>query len=139
MIDDETYHLKSHGAQDIGKYECLLDLQRTEKYRTILPHFDCGFVIWLTNDPYYWTQGKRQDTMAADFAIHSGAVKTGTMAWAAHTGLGTMRGREDPITLAKVYSVQWHDYSRVSDGRGGQLRYAMFAVSKAREEEKQSG
>ena len=34
IYNSEMYNLKSHGAQDCGKYDCLKDLQRIEKFGT---------------------------------------------------------------------------------------------------------
>ncbi len=127
-IEGEGYNLKSHGAQDIGKYDCLLDIQRLEQCSEILPRFDCGFVIWLTNDPLYWKAPRKAGTMAEAFTLHDGVCKNGTMSWAPHTGAGTRKGRENPIFLRHSYIIRWRDYSLVSDTRAGKLRYAILPI-----------
>ena len=129
-VDAEAYHLKSHGAQDIGKYDCLLDLQRTEKYRSALQNFACGFIVWLTNDPLYWSAPKRAGTMAGAFDLSNGSVKSGVLRWAPHTGEGTQKNRTEPIRLADAYTIRWHDYSKLSNSRSGRLRYALLKVKK---------
>ena len=128
LVDGEFYALKSHGAQDIGKYECLLDIQRVEAYSQRIKNFDCGYTIWLTNDPSYWKAPRRAGTMAEEFTIHNGACKQGTMAWAPHTGFGTLKGRESPIVLQSSYTVEWIDYSSISSERSGTLRYALLQI-----------
>lgn len=128
-INEEKYHLKSHGAQDIGKYDCLLDIQRLEECSRIIPGYGCGYAVWMTNDPVYWTKPSRQGTMAEAFNIAENVQKSGTMEWAPHTGKGTMRGRETPISLDGTYSVHWNDYSTISDMRGGKLRYVILSIA----------
>ena len=127
-VEEELFSLRSHGAQDIGKYDCLLDLQRMEAMKQRLPGYRKGFAIWLSNDPTYWSPPSRAGTMAQAFTLHEGAVKTGEMAWAPHTGKGTMRSREAPIVLNGRYPIHWQDYSRVAHERGGLLRFALCEV-----------
>lgn len=128
LVDDEFYALKSHGAQDIGKYDCLLDIQRVETYGPKIKNFACGYTIWLTNDPSYWKAPKHSGTMAEAFTIHTGVRKHGSMVWAPHTGLGTLKGREAPIVLQSSYTVEWIDYSSISSERSGSLRYALLQI-----------
>lgn len=128
-IDGEYYNLKNHGAQDIGKYDCLLDIQRMEQCRKILSQFECGFTIWLTNDPLYWTPAKKPGTMAEEFTLHEGVNKSGTMRWAAHTSVGTQKGREEPISLHGSYSIHWRDYSEISETRAGKFQYVLLSIN----------
>lgn len=123
QIGEESYHLKSHGAQDIRKYDCLIDLQRLEQYSSLFERFSCGFAVWLTNDPLYWSAPKHAGTMAEAFSLAEGTCKTGTMQWAPHMGEGTSRNRTDMICLYGSYSIHWREYSEISGGRG-----AIFAV-----------
>ena len=128
-IEGEYYNLKSHGAQDIGKYDCLLDIQRMEQCRKILSRFECGFTIWLANDPLYWMPAKKPGTMAEEFTLHEGVCKSGIMRWAAHTSAGTQKGREEPISLHGSYSIHWRDYSQISETRAGKLRYVLLSIN----------
>lgn len=130
LIDEEVYALKSHGAQDIGKYDCLIDIQRLEQCSQVLNRFKYGYVIWLTNDPSYWSTPKRKGTVAEEFTIHDGVCKCGDMAWASHTGAGTQKGREAPVSLKNEYLIHWKDYGRISDGRAGKLRYVLMRVER---------
>lgn len=127
-IGDEHYSLKSHGAQDIGKYDCLMDIQRLEQCRQLLPHFECGYVIWLTNDPSYWTSPRKNGTMAEAFSLHEGARKCELMSWAPHTGAGTLKGHEKPVLLQDVYTISWREYSIVSEARAGKFRYVFLPI-----------
>lgn len=126
-IGGEFYRLKGHGAEDIGKYDCLLDIQRIEQCKENLESFGRGYTVWLTNDPSYWAV-PRKGTMAEAFALHENAIKTGSMAWAPHTGKGTMKHRETPICLSAIYRIHWEPYSAISDVRGGMFRYALLPI-----------
>ena len=126
-IGGDFYHLKGHGAEDIGKYDCLADIQRIEQCRENLESFGRGYTVWLTNDPSYWAT-PRKGTMAEAFALHENAVKTGSIAWAPHTGEGTMKHRETPICLSAPYRIHWETYSAISDVRGGMFRYALLPI-----------
>lgn len=128
-IEGEYYNLKSHGAQDIGKYDCLLDVQRLEQCSRLLPRFECGFAIWLTNDPLYWTAAKKPGTMAEAFALYEGVCKSGTMGWASHTSAGTQKGREEPISLRGAYSIHWQPYSQISEARAGKFQYVLLSIN----------
>lgn len=136
-VNGEAYRLKSHGAQDIGKYDFLADIQRMEYMSNVLPRFRQGFAVWLTNDPAYWSKTTRQNTIAEAFQLFDGAVKQGEMAWAAHAGNGTTKGREAPVVLADSYVVKWHEYSRLSDKRNGCFKYAISQIDKKSIDEKQ--
>jgi hypothetical protein len=65
----------------------------------------------------------------AAFRLGEGRALAGALAWAAHTGAGTMRGREAPIALVGSYDLRWRDFSRVEGGRYGTFRYLLVQVS----------
>ena len=128
QIDCESFNLKSHGAQDIGKYDCLFDIQRIELFQGKLPRFHQGFAVWLTNDPAYWSKPKRSNTIAEDFRLYDGTMKSGELAWASHAGAGTTRNRTDSIKLVGSYTIEWKEYSKISNERNGSFRYAINRV-----------
>lgn len=132
-VENERYSLKSHGAQDIGKYDFLADIQRIEYLSRRLPAFHQGFAIWLTNDPLYWSRPSRENTIAPAFSLHQGASKQGVMAWAAHAGPGTTKGRTDAIRLTGQYWIQWQEYSRIGSGRNGCFQYAVIRIDRQKE------
>jgi hypothetical protein len=84
VIHGEQYDLKNHGAQDLGAYDFVKDICRVETFASHLPVFQSGNVLWLTNEPYYWTPPRSQDVGYTDFSVHNGAVKHGTMRWRSH-------------------------------------------------------
>ncbi|MDD4113939.1 MAG: hypothetical protein PHC56_13050 [Herbinix sp.] len=125
----EVYSLKGHGAEDIGKYLFLKDLQRVEMLCKSFPTASYGYVIFLTNDPTYWQKKRiRKETAADEFRLHDGKCIYGHLDWGLNTGEGTKRGHEEPIELNGQYVTKWKDYSVVSDGRNGTFRYLEFKV-----------
>jgi len=127
---NEAFHLKSHGAQDIGKYDCLIDIMRIEQLSTILPDFGLGYVVWLTNDASYWNPLKKCDAICKDFSLHEGIRKSGSMHWAANAGSGTTKNREQEILLQGTYQIHWHDYSSFTQHKNGNFRYVLVEIAK---------
>lgn len=127
-VEDELFDLPSQGAQDVRRYDFIKDIARLEELRAGDAADDC-FAVGLTNDASYWSATLRDDVSDAAFRIPEGRQLAGMVAWATHTGAGTMRGRETPITLAGTYVLGWRDYSRVSAGRNGEFRYLAVQVT----------
>lgn len=127
---NEAYLLKNHGAQDIGKYDCLIDIMRIEHLATILPDYGKGYVVWLTNDPSYWTPFKSDQVIYRDFSLHEGSLKTGTMRWATNAGYGTTKNREKEICFSGNYSIHWQTYSHFHQQKNGDFRYALIEIKK---------
>lgn len=130
QVDDEEFHLKNHGAQDIGKYDLIKDIVRIENILASDDQFTTGFAIMLSNDPSYWNESTRKDTCCAAFNISDGKVVRGTLTWAEHTGVGTMKNREEPLELTGSYSINWHNYSQSDHQRNGQFKYLLIEVDK---------
>ncbi|HKK82681.1 MAG TPA: hypothetical protein VJ958_00470 [Atribacterota bacterium] len=128
IFESEEFHLKNHGAQDLGKYDLLKDVVRVEKVLQDHNKFVDGHVIMLTNDPSYWKKESKENTCCADFSIADARVVTGNMAWAKHTGAGTMKNREEPIALMGTYNLKWYDFSKFDEKRNGQFRYLLIDV-----------
>jgi hypothetical protein len=125
----EDYWLKTHNAQDLGRYDCLKDLERMETLGQTMPAFGQGFTVVLSNDPSYWTvPSKDKPTRDSAFRIHEGLEKSGVCAWAGDANARTVQGREAPICLAGAYRVHWQPYSRLANRRHGVFRYALFEV-----------
>jgi hypothetical protein len=128
IYEGETFSLLNQGAQDIGRYDVLKDLQRLEqmvKYQLV----DEGHLIFLTNDlSYSRDPGMEKTTADRDFRIHEGRVISGTLAWHENTGAGTMKGREEPIVLEGTYKLSWQEYSRL-DTSGGEIKALTVSVT----------
>ena len=99
--DGEIYDLKNQSAQDIGRYDFLLDVQRVEdlKSRGLV---DSGASLFLTNDSAYWKSPRSTDTVDANFRIHDGRTVQGDLSWGMNASEGTMSGREAPISLRET-------------------------------------
>lgn len=118
----EVYDLTSDGAQDLGRYDFLLDICRIERVVAAQPQTE-GVAILLTNDSSYWSGPSPRSTIDAAFRLHEGRCLSGALAWGASAGAGTTRGREAILGLTGSYTCAWSDYSVVSDRSGGRLRY----------------
>lgn len=130
-IDNEDFSLSNHGAQDIGRYDVLKDLQRLE-YMTSTGVADEGYLIFLTNDPFYYTDpGQDKPTADRDFRLHEGRELSGRMAWGEQTGFGTMKGREEPISLNGHYHLRWLPYSRLDIPGRGDFRFLFLEAARA--------
>ncbi len=86
------------------RYDFVKDIARLELLRAE-DAADDGFAIALTNDPNYWPGGDRERVADAAFRLGEGRALEGALQWAAHTGAGTMRGRESVIALAGRYEI----------------------------------
>jgi hypothetical protein len=126
-IDGELFALPNQSAQDVRRYDFVKDVARLEVLRREA-YADVGFSIALTNDASYWQGGNREGVADAAFRLGEGRTLTGALAWAAHTGAGTMRGRETPIELIGAYELVWRDYSSVDASRNGRFRYLVVVV-----------
>ncbi|MEN6594958.1 MAG: hypothetical protein ABFC31_08470 [Clostridiaceae bacterium] len=129
-LGSEAFHLKNHGAQDIGKYDCMLDIQRIESMRGVIPGFEKGYAVWLTNDSLYWKAPCKTGVFYREFSIHEGSIKRGVMSWDEKTGKGTTKGRTKPVVLRGTYTINWKPYSTVKADRNGEFYYALIEVKR---------
>jgi hypothetical protein len=127
VVNRERFFLKNQGAQDIRRYDFIEDISRIEKLAGSLSSYKTGYAILLSNDPNYWN-APRQNTCDADFRINEGAIRTGTLKWAPHTGVGTKKGRENSFNIIGVYSMNWANYSQINESRSGVFRYVCVEV-----------
>jgi hypothetical protein len=117
-VDGESFPLKNHVAHDTGCYDLVKDISRIESMAGTMEGCAYGYVLWVTNDPYYWTGPKSQKAGYVMFSVHEGAVKSGSMRWSEHLGKGTIRGREDALHLRGSYDIRWHEFSDLSVPNG---------------------
>jgi hypothetical protein len=124
--DNEQFNLKNHGAQPLGAYDFINDICRIESFSKKLDGFKCGYAIWLTNDPWYWTNHDPIPTTYAAFSVHDTAIITGRMAWGDYSE-STIKGREEPLSLCGRYRIRWNKYSNL-DAKNGVFKYALISV-----------
>ena len=130
-IAGEYYNIKSHAAQDLGRYDYLIDVERIELLRDTIGSFEKGYAIMLSNDPAYWTIPKNSRATACDSVrIHDGCKKSGLLNWRESAGAGTTKNREHPINLTGDYIIEWQEYSKLSFARNGTFKYLLLEVSK---------
>ncbi len=126
VIADEEYALSNHGAQDIGRYDVLKDLQRLEQM-IMVGAADEGVLIFLTNDSSYFMEPKNVIfTIDQDFRIHTDRVINGRLQWGIHAGYGTTKGREKPIEIQGNYKIKWLPFSQIGETSIGGFRYLML-------------
>lgn len=111
-IGGDIFLLKSHGAQDQGRYDFLKDVQRLEKYLSDNPN-SIGYAIFLSNDSSYWKPGRNEKTVCDDFRLTEGRNISATLNWGESAGKGTIRKRESPIILKNTYECVWREYSNI--------------------------
>lgn len=126
-LPDETFNLQNHGAQPIGRYDFMKDLQRLESLCRRLPDVTAWAVL-LTNDSAYWAQARGAEDTSAAFSLGNGRRVSGLLRWSARTSPGTKRKRESPIEIVGRYVLDWHDYSTISGHSHGRLRYLAVEV-----------
>jgi hypothetical protein len=127
-FNEEDFELLNQGAQDIGRYDFLKDVERIEKVVSKNPG-TVGYGIFLTNEDLYWKQLDRElTTVDASFRINAGKTIKGTVSWGKHASEGTMKNREKPISLKDTYEIAWHDYSNIAHAKYGHFKYLLLTV-----------
>jgi hypothetical protein len=127
QITDEAYNLRSHGAQDLGRYDFMKDIGRLEDISASFPS-TVGYAVLLTNESSYWRNPLSSKTVDAAFRLHEGRVLSGEATWGAGASKGTMKSREKPIKLRGSYKLEWHDYSALQTNKDLVFRYLLVAV-----------
>lgn len=105
----EHFGLRQQGAQDIGRYDFLKEVQRLE--RLCCGPADAGYAILLTNEHLYWNPSRHPGNVDEAFHLHHGRNLSGTLAWSPRASTGTTQSREAPINLDNTYDLAWHEYS----------------------------
>jgi hypothetical protein len=127
-MNGEPFFLSNQGAQDIGRYDVLKDIQRLEEM-VVSGVADEGTLIFLTNDKSYYVEPiKETATVDQDFRLHQGKVVAGQLRWGEQTGKGTMKNREAAIQLKGSYRMNWESYSKIDDTSRGEIRYLILPV-----------
>ena len=125
-VKGESFNLLNQGAQDLGRYDFLKDVERLENIVSAHDNVK-GYAIILTNDSSYW-KSTATETIDTKFRIHDGRVLNGELSWRPEASSGTVRGREKPIKLTGTYKLNWKDYSQVSGTSYGKFRYLFLEI-----------
>ena len=125
-LDGESITLKQHGAHDQRRYDVCKDVMRMEAYSGATG-FGAGVLV-LTNDPSYWQDRARKDTVDAAFNLSHSRVLNGTLAWHELAKPGAIKNREAAIEIKGQYTLTWSDYNRMA-GNAGFFRYLWIPIS----------
>lgn len=125
-LDGDRVALRQHGAHDQRRYDVCKDVTRMEAYAD-QTGFGAGVLV-LTNDPSYWKDRARMDTVDAAFNLSDLRELTGSLAWGELAKPGTTKNREKVLEIRGRYPLSWRDYS-VLDGNAGKFRYLWIPVS----------
>ena len=112
QYNEEIFELKKHGAQDIGRYDFLKDVQRLEEIIMEYPNTK-AYAIMITNDRLYWQSPQKHNSVDKDFKIHQDRNIHGVLSWSSKAGTGTTKNREKPIQIHGNYSMDWKIYSNI--------------------------
>lgn len=126
-IENETFSLASHAAQDLGRYDFIKDICRLENITSSLGNCH-GYAILLTNDSAYWKPG-RNGTVDEAFRLNEGRILSGSLSWTDKASDGTKRNREKELHLTGIYELNWQDFSVIDADRYCQFRYVAVPVS----------
>ncbi len=110
-VNNEVFELKQQGAQDLGRYDFLKDINRLE-FWCKQNQISRGYAILLTNDSSYWSAPVQLNTVDKAFRLHHNEVG-GQLKWDAAASKGTTKGRERSIELHGHYSLKWFDSPRI--------------------------
>lgn len=124
----EFFELKKQGAQDLGRYDFLKDVQRVEEIVLKYPK-TTGYAIILTNDHLYWKSSQKQNPIDAAFRIHEGKDIHGVLSWSEKAGKKTKENREDPISIKGHYKSKWTTYSSVNIQKFGEFKMLLFKIT----------
>lgn len=131
-LDGEDFHLSSHSAQDLGRYDFIKDICRLEEITSAIS--DCeGWAILLTNDTAYWKTPQNTGTVDAAFRLTEGRILTGNLAWTDQASAGTKKNRERDLSVTGQHKLTWDDYSTVTSPRYSAFRYLAVKVPATRE------
>lgn len=131
-LDGEDFHLSSHSAQDLGRYDFIKDICRLEEITSTIR--DCeGWAIMLTNDTAYWKTPQSAETVDAAFRLTEGRILTGNLAWTDQASAGTKKNRERDLSVTGQYKLTWDDYSTVNSPSYSNFKYLAVNIPAARE------
>lgn len=111
-----SYELKTHAAQDLGRFDYLKDISRIENFSANTnKNFGGGFAVIVTNDNVYW-KNDGEGCLYKEFALNIGAtISKGNKNWANGTKTSSVgEKRIKGLTLLKDYPVKWEPIADTS-------------------------
>ena len=135
---EELFSLKSHYAQNLGRYDFIKDIYRLEALRKNNPVIDAGFAIMLTNDSAYYELSRRskESKFGISFLLKGEkgdvVLKSGILDWKRGYNLNSVgNARSVGIPLSKSYGLAWKNacvYKNGQDEKVQDFKYLLVAV-----------
>lgn len=116
-FDGKMFSLKTHGAQDLGRYDFLKDVERIEHYKKSNANFDCGYSVIITNDSVYWTR-EGLNKIYQSFALNEGRIIPNRhLDWINAKVESVGKSRENGLQIDGSYTIKWLPESSINDFR----------------------
>jgi hypothetical protein len=118
-FSDEEFFLKNHAAQNLGRFDFFDDLRRLQMLRK-QGIIHSGFVIFLTNDPLYWTRIQRSN-FSSNFSMEEGRVieKNTALSWVGNPSENSVTpkrlGEHANIEIENELCLTWKTYSEFEE------------------------
>lgn len=125
----ETFNLKQHGAQNLGRFDFFDDLRRLQllKKENII---EKGYVIFLTNDPLYWRPIERKN-FSINFSMEDDRIieSNSKLGWSGSPSEGSVTIKRlfpnSPIIIENKHQLKWNEFSNLN---GASFKYLMIEI-----------
>lgn len=115
----ETFNLKQHGAQNLGRFDYFDDIRRLQllKRESII---EKGYAIFLTNDPLYWRPIQRKN-FSSNFSMEDERIieSNSKLSWSRNPSEGSVTKKRlfpnNPIVIDKKHQLKWFEFSNIRD------------------------
>jgi hypothetical protein len=120
-LNGEQYHLKSHGAQPLGRYDGIKDISRVEQSERP------GATIFLTNESQYWRVSPMGNGAAFSMQDERIIYSPIMLEWTNIENTNSIgAGRIYPIELRSNYAFCWRKFSQIGPNI---FRYLLIMIN----------
>lgn len=128
----EVKYSKKNSSDALNEkcYNYLYDIQKIEEFRDKEPLFEKGYTIFLTNNAFYSKPPTNENKYYAEFSIHEGAIKTGSMNWKSGSAKLKDDNYKNPITLKGNYTMNWKITRKIIDEKASIFMYLVNEIDK---------
>lgn len=124
---EEVFTLSNQAALDQKRFDVLKDVVRMERFVRMNQDSAAGVVV-ISNADGMWRGPYKNNTKDAEFSLREGREVSGKLKWAADTGEGTMKDREDGIDLAGCYYMKWCNYSKIGEDKACEFKFLFIPI-----------
>lgn len=125
----ETFNLKQHGAQNLGRFDFFDDLRRLQllKKENII---EKGYAIFLTNEPLYWRPIQRKN-FSSNFSMEDEKIieSNSKLDWNGNPSEGSVTRKRlftnNPIIIENKHQLKWNEFSNL---KGTSFKYLMIEI-----------